>query len=73
MGRDSLRAKLTDWGAGEVGLTSSGCPASHSQRNETTGSTAAARRAGSHAESSVTAVMPAVAAMKIVGSKGLIR
>jgi hypothetical protein len=45
----------------------------HSHRNETTGSTAAARRAGSHAESTVTAVMPAAAAMKIVGSKGLMR
>jgi cytosine/adenosine deaminase-related metal-dependent hydrolase len=45
----------------------------HSHRKETMGSTAAARRAGSHAESTVTAAMPAVAAMKIVGSKGLIR
>jgi hypothetical protein len=44
----------------------------HSHRKETMGSTAAARRAGNHAASAVTAAMPAVAAMKIMGSKGLI-
>ena len=44
----------------------------HSHRKETIGSTAAARRAGSHAESTVTAAIPAVAAMKIIGSKGFI-
>ena len=44
----------------------------HSHRKETMGSTAAARRAGSQAASAVTAAMPAVAAMKIIGSKELI-